>query len=465
MKKKSSFLNFFFFTLLIAYGTESCTEHAPQSELLSNSSLPGKQACFEVSTAADMKGNVVLSAIEGSYRFPKPDTTVSYDASRVVHWYSSDDGKRWGSKKYFNDWTDTSVYKAQADPFLVTDNKGNFFAVHLVDKTENGIRKSMYGSPYFFYSADGGSTWNARGVIPSMDVILKLRGKDILGGVDKPVLGISPDGKFIGSIFTQINHVNDDEIPRDFLLVQLTYDNGKTWERINTILPDSNVHRNPMGFAIDNSGKKLLISWDQIHIYDLKKRLMYDERVFTISNDGGKTWKHVNFGRSYDDRGEKKRDSARGNSLPKNTNVAFSNQGRGYYTGVNENAGIEIRSSDNLEDWKNLGIVSGKDTLLRPRGNPVLVVNERYVHVAWIEENEKGMFNIFYNYSNDKGKTWGTPLRVSTGQDEIIGKDGYNNYAGDYFGMAAGKPGIIHIGYGAVNDSTGKVYHAKIKYR
>ncbi len=187
-------------------------------------------------------------------------------------------------------------------------------------------------------------------------------------------------------------------------------DYGKTWPshdiRLNTgDSPGANLSLHQQMDSDDNG--HVYVTWED-------RRNGQHDIYFNYSSDYGKNWQLSDIKLEKGDS-----PSTFGSFLPQ---IRSDNHGHVYvvwYSSFNDEGDILFNySSDYGKNWQLSDIRLGRGDspgASRPRTPQISSDNNGHVYVAWVERPD-GLEDIYFNYSNDYGKTWqANIMRLDTG--------------------------------------------------
>ena len=328
--------------------------------------------------SADGQGNVVVVA------YAVQEKLLAID---IVAWRSIDRGKTWEQPE--NITRMAAQGEVNFDPWLDTDGRGHYYIVH-------GLRSD--GHPLIRRSKDAGKTWSDPLPIPWKHC-------------DRPVLGVSPNGKQLVVAAAMSEPVanapktldgNDPDLAakvRASILhssgVFLSGDHGNSWER----MPDPfghDQHAIPFSVVIDDRDR-VAASWI------IEGNGSWS--AVSVSQDRGRTWSITTLvdslqpDRPHPFNGERYPvlDIDGSNEL----HVAYVTSGA---------TGLMVQRSRNWKSWENSVSLSNKAA--EEVRLAAIDACGPMVHVMWMERIGK-TWQAYYRGSSNHGVAWSAPCCLS----------------------------------------------------
>ena len=310
----------------------------------------------------------------------------------MLRWRSTDRGRSWDGPVPFEDWPVGADFAA--DPWLVTDNRGQFHLIHLA----TSLKDRQVCPAVYRRSSDGGATWAAP--------------VQIAAGADRPVLAVSPSGRRLAAV-TMMADASAAPLTAAELLdapparalaasnrvltagVFRSADGGASWGRIPG--PPAVRHAPPFSAAIDDAGR-IAASW-----------VVNDGRgsysMVGTTADGGATWaEEVVARRLQPDRPH----PFTGGRFPL---VALDGSGRLHALFVEAGGvAVSVQVSRDWVNWSAPTRLSG-DRVAGVRF-PALTAAGDVVHATWMEQ-VGDRFQMRHRASKDGGTHWSEPLTLS----------------------------------------------------
>lgn len=349
--------------------------------------------------AADGQGNVVIAA-HGFYR-------KKGRSSDILVWRSANRGASWERPENITQMANKG--ELNFDPWLETDRRGHFYLVHALFSD---------GRPLVHRSKDFAMSWSKPLPIPWKTC-------------DRPVLGISPNGKqivvaaamaeLVSGVSTDPRNGDDPDLPskmrariRNYDGVFVSMDHGEHWEKWTS--PLGSEHAIPFAVVVSDAGK-VAASWIAEHD---------DSRsVVSVSDDRGRTWTNNTLVKSLQPDRTHRFDGQR---FPVLAQDGSGNLHVAYVADVARK--LMVRQSGDWENWEEPVCLSSDDaeevrmTAIDGCG-PM-------VHITWMERRGD-IWQAYYRGSRDGGKSWSPPLCLSKRLllSDGISADGFNIYADD----------------------------------
>jgi hypothetical protein len=380
-------------------------------------SAPGQhQDDWEPSVAADDQGHVYIATT----RFDGPNACRDCPDPAIVFERSSDGGRSWSSPRFL---CPCPGVEEQADPVLVTDERGRVFATWMNDFAVQFSRSDDFGRTWTDpRSVDGRLRWS-----------------------DKPWIGVSEDGKDVYITF------NGPGRSAGTPYTVNSHDAGATWSR-----PVGGVRTNGLywfagGLTVTPEGTAISSqdAYEQNYKGDV---LLYVLR----SEDGGRSWSRVPIAESSQGRRCPRFAGCGLGFLGPQIAIATDDGGRVYVvwnetTRSGGPARIYLRwSDDEGETWSPARKISSAKEGRVDNEFPMIAADDRGdVRVAWMD-NRTGRWNTWYRRSADGGRTWSGSVRLSDRPDGAPYKSarGFRFPYGDYGQLAVDGRGRTHAAWG-----------------
>lgn len=407
-------------------------QEPPTVQVAPGQRLPGDLnfSGFEPVVAADAEGRVIVAAMsQGS-------------APRVVTWASTDGGKTFGIPSP----APTEGGRPQFDPWLVSPGPGRFY-FSLLGKRSRARGRSVY----LLLSEDAGKTWTTT---------KEFAPDGIQRPPDRPVFGVSPDGKHAAMAFVGSG-------PGGPLQVWFSLDGMKTWVAAPTPVTTPSAGGLPFGIVIDDSGRTA------VGYHHYSKSTSARHLQVSVTGDYGRAWQRHDLGRFLVNENSPipEKNSA---SISLYACAAALAQGAGgVFQALSAQAGekpdgvdVWYRTSKGGERWSAPVKLSHGPAVLR--GHPVLAASGQRVHASWLEVKD-GWCNVVYRGSLDGGKTWSAVTQVSKAESSsgLQTVHGFRSFAGDYMGIADDGRGNAHVVWAVSGagkrGARGEVWHALVR--
>lgn len=401
--------------------------------LVASGPLAGPHPPAKPVVAADGTGTVVVIAQD----------LVGRSGSRLVQWRSGDGGASWEPVRELPGWPEGAGF--YGDPWLETDRRGRFYYVHL----------AVGRAPLVFRrSADGGKTWS-----PPVEVAK---------GVDRPVLGVSPDGTRLVLAASMGEKTaaypkkpldsRDPQLAaklaaayRFFSGVFVSADRGRNWERLPGPLGDT--HAIPFAAVADDAGRVAV---------SLVAEGGGSRSVVCTTADRGRTWSEFELvARLQPDRSH----PFNGERFPV---LAAGRDGRLHVAYVGAGGkGLFVRTSRNWNAWTDpVRLTEGDVAEVRM---PAVAARGPLVHVTWLERR-RGRWQAYYRSSRDGGRSWSDKVLLSVPHAgaQLVGEDGFDRVSDD------DQSGVTDDGSGAAHavwvvrgrrPGAGAVWHAVVRWQ
>lgn len=386
--------------------------------------LPGYESPKPV-VAADVKGNVVVMA-QGM-----TDSPLGCD---LLVWRSTNRGRSWGMPENLTKVAKRSErsleYRTYYDPWMETDGRGHYYAVYA---------HASDGRPHLLRSRDGGATWLRPLYIPWK-------------GVDRPVLGISPNGKTLVVAGSMINGARRREEFagrwRHRSDVFVSDDHGDSWEKCSEPFAEGE-HAIPFSVVIDDSSR-VASSWI------VKDESVGSRSVVCTSHDHGRTWTTNTL---VDSLQPDRPHPFNGARFPV---VAADGKGNLHAAYVSSAGGTMMVCRS--RDWKSWepSITLSSTTAEEIRMAAIDAIGPM-VHVTWVERTGE-TWQAYYRGSRDYAKTWSEPCCLS---EEIELSDG-TIQSGFELWASDDQTGVTDDGLGRIHAvwcvDGGSVIHATLQW-
>lgn len=415
-----------------------------QPALLFSRPLPqsdGDQA-LKPTVAADHDHRVVVVAQDAMTR-----------NSRLVWWRSTDQGKSWGPPTAMPNWP--ADYNFMGDPWLQTDRRDRFQMVYVSIHFSADINASATGYLVFRRSLDAGQTW------PHPIEVAK--------DADRPVLGVSPNGKNLVIAATMGERTadfpkkplngNDPQFAekhaaafRFFSAIFCSDNRGRTWKSLPG--PLWQTHAIPFAVVTDDRGQ-IACSWIA--------EGQGSRSGVSLTTDRGQTWAETELVANLQpDRSH----SFNGARFPV---LALDGSGTVHVAFIGSGAkGIFVRRSHDWRKWEDPTQLSA-DEVDEVR-MPAIAAFGPMVHVMWMERKNV-RWQTYYRGSKDHGLIWSERLLLSTPHpgSTLIEDAGFNLVSeDDQSSMTDDGDGITHAVWpvaGPPGKAPGRIWHAAIRWQ
>jgi hypothetical protein len=387
-------------------------------------SAPGqRQDDWEPSVAADDFGHVYVAAT----RFDGPKACRDCPDPAIVFERSGDGGRMWSGPRFL---CRCSGVDGQADPVLVTDERGRLFAAWMNDFAVQFARSDDFGRTWTYARpVDEGLRWS-----------------------DKPWIGVSDDGQDVYITF------NGPGRSAGTPYTVYSHDSGATWSR-----PVGGVQTNGLywfagGLTVTPEGTA--ISSQDAYEQDYKGNV----QLYVLrSEDGGRSWSRVPIA-----------ESRQGRRCPQGAGCGLgflgpqmattSDDGGRVYVLWNETsrkggpARVYLRwSNDEGKTWSPARRISSvNDGGVDSEFPMIVAAGPGDVRVAWMD-NRTGRWNTWFRRSTDGGRTWSGAVRLSDrpGGAPYKSAQGFRFPYGDYGQLAVDGRGRTHAAWGEGPSYTG----------
>jgi len=409
--------------------TVAAQQKPPTVEVAAGQRLQGdfNYSGFEPVVAADAKGRVIVAAMSQA------------SAPRVLIWTSVDRGKSFSMPAQ----APTDGGAPQFDPWLVSSGSGRFF-FSLLGNSSKVRGKSVY----LLFSEDAGKTWTTTKEFTPVEF-----------DPDRPVFGISPNGKLAALAFVAGG-------PGGPLQIWFSSDGMKTWAAAATPITTRTAGGFAFGIVIDDSGRTVVS-------YRHKSTSAHHLQL-SVTGDYGRTWQRHDLGRFLLNENDPLAEHLSGISLYFSGAVLAQSTG-GVFHALSARAGeksegvdVWYRTSRAAESWSAPVKLSQGSAELR--GYLVLAASGQRVHASWLEVKD-GWCNVVYRGSLDGGKTWSAATQVSKAKSRngLQTANGFRSFAGDYMGMADDGQGNAHVVWAVSGTgkrgARGEVWHTIVRLR
>jgi hypothetical protein len=408
---------------------EAAEARAPKVEARAAQRLGGKYSGFEPAVAADNDGHIVVTAMDGF-------------TQRAVVWTSADAGKTFSSPHFPLPPPDERT--RQGDLTVQSAGRGVFFLSLMA--TRAPAEPGMFA--YLLRSDDSGRTWKAARQLsaPRWDV-------------DRPILAVSPNGRRAAVVFHGGGGPGT-------LQVLFSSDGATTWTAAPVLLVGPKIGANPYSIVIDDQGRTI-VGYESIRNQSYWLEL-------GITEDGGKTWRHHDFGRLGAKIVEMDPQEEAAGVFGMFSGVALAQDGTATLhamfarRGASGNqADVWYRRSTDAKAWSEpVRISSGRAPI---KVFPALAASGTRVHAIWLECDD-GWCRVCYRGSADSGKTWSELVTLSKPEQatSLVTQKGFRAFAGHYMGIAEDGRGTAHAVWavsGGRGESAqpGEVWHASVQ--
>ena len=361
-------------------------------------SAPGFQSPKPV-IAADRNGTVVVLA-HGIVNHPL--------ASDILAWRSIDRGDTWLPPKNLTSRSTAGDFRF--DPWIETDRRGHYYSVYC---------SRSDGLTIFRRSADSGVSWSQE--LP----IRWVHG-------DRPVLGISPNGRriviaasmsepIVGTPATPLDGsaLNLRELLRArfrrYSGVFLSNDFGKSWQRLQPPFGE-NIQAIPFSVVIDNE-RQIAAAWI-VEGEDSTSRI-------SVTDDQGRTWHNTLLVESLQ---SDRPHPFNGERFPV---IAQDDSGVLHTAFISAKAEkLLTRYSSDGRTWSD-ATQHSQGTAEEVRMAAIDAIGPM-VHVMWMERRDR-TWQVYYRGSFDHGKTWIDSICLSNSMQLENGTtvDGFQIYGDD----------------------------------
>jgi hypothetical protein len=371
---------------------------------------------WEPSVAADGSGHVYIATT----RFDGPNACRKCPDPAIVYERSSDGGRTWSGPRFL---CPCRGVEEQADPVLVTDERGRLFATWMNDFVVQFSRSDDFGRTWTQpRSVDGRLRWS-----------------------DKPWIGVSDGGKDIYIAFNGPGRTEGTPY------TVYSHDAGASWSR-----PVGGVRTNGLYWfagGLTVTPKGTAISSQDAYEQDYRGNvLLYVLR----SEDGGRSWTSVPIAKSRQGRRCPKWAGCGLGFLGPQMAISTDEGGRVYvlwnqtsYDGGPAQVYLR-RSADDGATWSPARKISSANEGGVDSEFPMITAaGPGDVRVAWMD-NRSWLWNTWYRRSTDGGRTWSGTARLSDRPDGAPYKSrgGFGFPYGDYGQLAVDGRGRTHAAWG-----------------
>jgi len=373
-----------------------------------------------------------------------PYTTL-FRSARLVQWATKDGGRAWRGPIALDD--RAAAPGLIGDPWLQTDRRGRFFLVHA----------DLPGGRLTFQRlVEPSSSWSEPGIVA--------------GRADRPVLGISPDGKRL-AIAASISAPtadyprtpldgNDPQLRaklaaafRFDLGVYQSDDRGRSWAKL--IPPPARAHAIPFSVVIDDAGRLAC----SCVVEGGGSRSV----VFSTSDRGG-VWTEEELVPSL----QPDRDHPfNGERFPVLAQDGLAALHAAYVGGLGR--GLYVRRCGDGRGWGEPALLSSNPPA--EARMPAIDAKGSMVHVSWMER-AGGRWRVLYRGSRDHGRNWSDPivLSVPSPDSPLVDEEGFEGLTDDDQSCVVDDgTGTAHIVWSVVSprpaEGPGKVWRAKVAWR
>lgn len=313
-------------------------------------------------------------------------------------------GKKYQNIKIFEQETPRKLGPCEPSIFINPKNPKNIVAGSVLD--------------YAHTSFDGGKTWSTQNLSSNFGVY------------GDPCIVANNDGDFFYFHLSDPEGTNwSSKMILDQLVVQQSYDGGKTWSNGNSIGKNKYPKQQDKEWAVVNPfNNEMYITWTEFDKYGSKSAKDKSRILFSKSSNKGKDWSKPTVlsnleGNALDD--NKTTEGAVPSVGPNgeiycawsvNNSIYFDKSLDGGKTWLKK----DIEAVNNLSGW-DFGIPG----LGRANGMPITAVdlsNSKYKGTIYInycnQDNGKDDTDVYLVKSTNNGNSWSKPIRVN--QDKTI---------------------------------------------
>ncbi|SIO28406.1 hypothetical protein SAMN05444166_3482 [Singulisphaera sp. GP187] len=370
------------------------------------------------------------------------DLTMNH---RLIQWCSNDRGRSWQQPVILENWPADSAF--MADPWLQTDRRGRLFLVHTTVPDGSLILRG---------SVDSGQSWHQPITVAE--------------GADRPVLGISPNGKRLviaASISERTAEYpkrplnSDDPLLKQKLKAAFRHalgiyhseDRGRHWSRLPE--PGGLPHTIPFAVVTDDAGR-LAVSG--------VAEGQGSRSVVSTTADRGKTWTELELvGNLQPDRDH----PFNGERFPVLAVDGNANLHVAFVAALGKE--LLVRRGMNWSRWDDPSMLSTRDP--EAVRMPAIAAWGPMVHLTWMERQNDRWRN-YYRGSKDYGRHWSEPLLLSVPHvgTELINPAGFDRVSDDDQSCITDDgTGTAHAVWSVLSphpvEIPGRVWHATIEWK
>jgi hypothetical protein len=362
---------------------------------------------------------------------------------RIGTYASQDGGKTWidnGQLPGLDEFGITS------DPVVAFDRSGTAYVEVLAARGQD--RRSAL---YLYSSSDGGKSWSAPQLVTD----------DASGFNDKNWLTVDVSGgRYDGSLYTTWVQIvgtagQEDEYR---ILFARSSDGGKSWSAPQKIVGAAGVTRQGPNVSVDPQGKVYLV-WSNLSANHLEA---------AVSTDGGTTFSEVRQGPPFQNVRPLKGNLRNGLVLagvaadPVKPDTLYAVWGDWR---LGEAEVVFTVTHDGGLTWRRPVVVNG--SRVNDQFQPSVAANAAgEIYVQWFDRRDDPRNLLVHTYaarSTDDGKTW-SELRVTdVASDPTVGlpRAGSDGFYGDYQSLVADENGV-QLFWNETRDGQQEVYTARI---